>query len=116
LQTPPMFSAKKIAGKRLYELARQGIEVERKPQLITVRATLESYEYPLLTVHFACSKGTYIRSLVQEIGEKLGSYAYTQELRRLRSGSFSIEDSMSLSEFDSVEQSELQRELIHPEL
>ncbi len=114
LQTPPMYSAKKVDGKRLYELARKGIEIERSKQLVRVVATLESYEYPLLNVHFACSKGTYIRSLVQELGEKLSCFAYAQELRRLKSGSFSVENSITLSSFDETETTEIQGRLLKP--
>jgi tRNA pseudouridine55 synthase len=114
LQTPPMFSAKKVAGTRLYELARKGIEVERKQQAVKVRSTLESYEYPFLTVHFACSKGAYIRSFVQEIGEKLGCHAHTQELRRLQSGSFSVENSITLQAFDDMEREMIQKRLLKP--
>jgi tRNA pseudouridine55 synthase len=116
LQTPPMFSAKKVDGKRLYELARKGIEVERSKQLVRVVATFESYEYPFLTVHFACSKGTYIRSLVQELGEKLSCYAHAQELRRLQSGSFCVENSITLESFDQLELPEIQGRLLKPTL
>lgn len=114
LQTPPMFSAKKIQGKRLYELARKGMEVERVQQLVRVESSLESYEYPLLRVHFVCSKGTYIRSLVHDLGEKLGSHAYTQELRRLRSGSFRIEEAITLQAFDEMTLPQIQEKLLTP--
>ena len=75
-QIPPMFSAKKIQGKKLYELARKGIEVERKPVLITLQTQLISYNYPDLNLHVTCSKGTYIRSLADDLGKKLGCGAY----------------------------------------
>jgi tRNA pseudouridine55 synthase len=116
LQIPPMYSAKKVDGKRLYELARKGIEVKRAPQPVRVVATFESYEYPLLTVHFACSKGTYIRSLVHDLGEKLTCHAYTQELRRLRSGTFSVEESITLASFDAMDLSEIQGKILRPQL
>ena len=97
-QVPPMFSAKKIGGKRLYEMARKGIEVERKPCLVEVTTTLLRYEYPELEIHVTCSKGTYIRSIGHEIGTRLGSYAYLTALRRLRSGNFRLEESIPLQE------------------
>ncbi len=91
-QLPPMYSAKKVAGKRLYELARQGIEIERKPQTIRVTTSLVSYTYPDLILHFHCSKGTYVRTLAHDLGLQLGSLAHLKELKRLRSGSFSLEE------------------------
>lgn len=89
-QIPPMFSAKKVQGKRLYKLARQGLSIERKPVLVTLQTTLLSYNYPYLELHIICSKGTYIRSLAYDLGTSLGCGAHLHSLRRLRSGSFSI--------------------------
>ena len=91
-QIPPMFSAKKINGKKLYELARKGIEIERKPARVTVDIELLHYEYPLLSIRVACSKGTYIRSLAEDIGAMLGCGAHLSELTRTKSGNFSIEE------------------------
>ncbi len=99
-QTPPMFSAKKIAGKKLYELARKGIEVERAPVKVFMKIILESYTYPHLHLHITCSKGTYIRSLAHDLGKQLGCLAHLLELRRLRSGTFRIEDCLSLEEIE----------------
>jgi tRNA pseudouridine55 synthase len=95
-QVPPMFSAKKIAGKRLYEMARKGVEVERRAQSVHVACTIIRYEYPELEVHVRCSKGTYVRSLASDIGRELGSFAHLSRLRRLRSGSFDVRDAVSL--------------------
>jgi len=95
-QIPPMFSAKKVGGKKLYQLARKGVSIERKPVEITLSTTLLDYTYPSLRIHVECSKGTYIRSIGDEIGEKLGSYAYANTLRRTRSGPFHIEESVPL--------------------
>lgn len=92
LQTPPMFSAKKVAGKKLYELARQGIEVERKPVEVTIKTEFLSYNYPYLELKIGCTKGTYIRSLADEIGRDLGSYAHLKELCRTKSGPFQLEE------------------------
>jgi tRNA pseudouridine55 synthase len=96
-QVPPMFSAKKIAGKRLYELARKGVVVERKPVCVQVTCQIVRYSYPELEFHVTCSKGCYIRSLAEEIGQALGSYAHLTKLRRLRSGPFSIASAIDYS-------------------
>ena len=91
-QIPPMFSAKKISGKRLYLLARKGIEIKRPPISVKLNIQLLDYSYPHLKLHIQCSKGTYIRSLAHDIGEKLGSKAYLLELTRTRSGSYHLKD------------------------
>jgi len=93
-QTPPMFSAKKIGGKKLYHLARQGITIERKAVAVTVKTTLVSYTYPNLELHVHCTKGTYIRSLAHDLGLQLGCFAHLSDLRRLRSGQFQLADSI----------------------
>lgn len=90
-QIPPMFSAKKQKGVRLYELARKGEQVERPACKVHMRIELLSYEYPWLRLRVDCSKGTYIRTLAHDIGQKLGVGAYAHELRRVRSGDFLIE-------------------------
>ncbi|MEN9343597.1 MAG: tRNA pseudouridine synthase [Chlamydiota bacterium] len=92
LQTPPMFSAKKVAGKKLYELARKGISIERKAVPVTLHTTLVSYNYPDLILHIECSKGTYIRSVASDLGELLGCYAHLTELVRTRSGRITLEN------------------------
>jgi tRNA pseudouridine55 synthase len=97
LQTPPMFSAKKINGKKLYKLARIGIEVERQPVPITLQTELISYAYPFLELKIACSKGTYIRSIAQDLGQLLGSGAHLIELVRTKSGPFHLKDCVDVS-------------------
>lgn len=97
LQTPPMYSAKKIQGKKLYELARKGIEIERPPQKVHVAITLVEYNYPHLTLDVSCSKGTYIRSLAYDIGNKLQVGSYLEKLIRLRSGQFLLEDCINFN-------------------
>lgn len=92
LQTPPMFSAKKIQGKKLYELARKGIEIERQPVLISLHTTFLRYEYPELEIQVSCSKGTYIRTLAHDLGKMLGCGAHLSKLTRIRSGSYLLED------------------------
>lgn len=91
-QIPPMFSAKKFKGKKLYELARAGQEVERQPAKVHVITHLVSYSYPKLVLRITCSKGTYIRSIAHELGVMLGCGAYLSELQRTRSGEFLLSD------------------------
>jgi tRNA pseudouridine55 synthase len=91
LQVPPMFSAKKVKGKKLYELARNGITIERSAREVHVKISMLSYEYPHLDIHVSCSKGTYIRSLAYDIGQHLGCGAHLAALQRTRSGSFILE-------------------------
>lgn len=101
-QIPPMFSAVQINGKRAYELARKGEKVELKPKLLLIdeievlafdEATMQ------LTIRVVCSKGTYIRALARDIGERLGSGAYLTALRRTRVGNTRVEDCMTIEQF-----------------
>nr|CRI45795.1 tRNA pseudouridine synthase B [Chlamydia pneumoniae] len=91
-QLPPMFSAKKVQGKKLYEYARKGLSIERHHSTVQVHLQITKYEYPLLHFVVSCSKGTYIRSIAHELGTMLGCGAYLEQLRRLRSGRFSIDE------------------------
>jgi tRNA pseudouridine55 synthase len=91
-QIPPMFSAIKRDGVRLYKQARRGIEVDREPRRIRIdRLNLVAFEGTRVTIELACSKGTYVRSLVDDIGHELGCGAHLAELRRTQSGLFRIE-------------------------
>lgn len=99
LQTPPMFSAKKIQGQPLYKLARQGKEVERPACPIHLKTVLLSYNYPHLDIQVTCSKGTYIRSLAHEIGLNLGTYAHLTHLIRTRSGSITLDQCLNFELF-----------------
>lgn len=90
LQTPPMFSAKKVKGKKLYELARKGITIERQPVSVTAYISILSYHYPFLEINVSCSKGTYVRSLAHDIGAVLGTGAHLKDLVRLRSGPYTL--------------------------
>lgn len=92
LQTPPMFSAKKVDGKKLYELARKGIVIDREAVTVTMHIELIDYSYPRLELKVACSKGTYIRSLAHDLGQVLECGAHLSSLTRTRSGTFSLED------------------------
>lgn len=89
-QTPPMFSAKKKNGKKLYELARKGITIERAPVQIRLAIELVSYEYPYVVLNVSCSKGTYVRSIAYDLGTFLGCGAHLVELQRTCSGSFHL--------------------------
>ena len=97
LQVPPMVSALKIGGRRLYELAREGIEVPRAPRPVTVhRFEVRSGPEPgVLTVDVTCSAGTYVRSLAADLGRLLGGGAHLRHLRRLASGGFGVEEAAS---------------------
>ena len=102
-QIPSMFSALKKDGKPLYELARQGIEVEREARTIHIyRLELLSVEPLFWELEVACSKGTYIRNLVEDIGEALGCGAHVVELRRLESGPFQLQDDLNLDHLREV--------------
>lgn len=95
-QTPPAFSAIKINGKRAYKLAREGKIVQMEPRTVTIHSITEvSYNYPCLRFTAHVSSGTYIRSLVRDIGEKLGTGAYLAGLRRTRVGEYSVADAVS---------------------
>lgn len=96
-QTPPMYSALKHRGKRLYELARAGITVERESRPIEIyRLELLDFRPPLVTLEVECGKGTYIRSLAHDLGQALGCGAHLKSLVRSRYGCFSIDDAISL--------------------
>ena len=112
-QVPPMYSAVKFQGQPLYKLARQGIEVERKPRLVTVydlsysRLSSNSVE-----VQLHCSSGFYVRSLAHELGQKLGCGAYVSSLRRTGVGRFQLEDAVTLEEIRNKSRDELDQLLI----
>lgn len=95
-QTPPMYSAKKVGGKKLYELARQGIEIERKSTKVRVKTILKNYDYPHVELEIDCSKGTYIRSIAHDLGQMLGCGGYVVNLIRTRSGPFTLQQCLSI--------------------
>lgn len=100
LQTPPVYSAKKIEGTRAYELARAGEEVTVRQALINIyEMEILACDLPQLRIRVRCSKGTYIRSLAHEIGQALGSGAHLTALRRTRSGGFTVENAWNLEDF-----------------
>ena len=103
LQTPPMYSAAKHLGKPLYKYARKGKTLERKPKEIDVMEfSVVSFVLPVVEFRVVCSKGTYIRSLVSDIGDKLGCGAVLTSLRRTRIGKYRIEDALTMEELDKV--------------
>jgi tRNA pseudouridine55 synthase len=109
-QIPPMFSAIKQGGVRLYQRARAGEEVEREPRKIRIdRLELLAFEPPRFRIAIACSKGTYVRSIVADLGDDLGCGAHLAELRRTRSGRFSIEQAIA---FDRLGELDLAAHLI----
>ncbi len=102
-QIPPMYSACKHNGKRLYQLAREGRWVERKPRRVTIHhLELISINMPLITLKASCSKGTYMRTLCADLGEELGCGAHLYELVRTRCGQFTIEEAISLAELGEI--------------
>ncbi len=112
-QVPPMYSALKYNGKKLYELARVGTTVERKARHITIfELKLLAVEKDSLELEVYCSKGTYIRSLAEDIGEELGCGATVKTLRRLQAGQFHIEQSYSLEQLQDLDIQQLQSALI----
>lgn len=113
MQAPPMVSAAKVGGVPLYKLARKGVEVERKPRLVHVYSfRFSAYEEPLATFRVVCTKGTYVRSLVHDLGQKLGCGAYLATLRRLESGPLSVTRAIPLDELLRLTPAELQGRVI----
>jgi len=107
LQVPPMYSALKHQGKALYEYAREGVEIERAARAVTIRRIdLEEISEQSVVIRVACSKGTYIRTLAEDIGKALGCGAHLTQLRRLETGGFSLEHAVTTEQLEqlSVEQ------------
>ena len=104
-QVPPMYSALKVNGKKLYELARAGKEIERKPRPVQIREIrITDLSLPRVSMEVTCSKGTYIRTLCHDIGNALGCGACMEHLARTRVGNFSIEDSITLKELEGLKE------------
>lgn len=114
-QIPPMYSALKVNGRRLYELARAGKEVERQAREVIIHQ-LEILEWslPVVKIRVACSKGTYIRTLCADIGETLGCGGTMKSLLRTRVGSFSVEQALTLGELEALWQAGRQEEAVLP--
>ncbi|MFH1775489.1 MAG: tRNA pseudouridine(55) synthase TruB [Chloroflexota bacterium] len=115
LQTPPMYSALKYRGKRLYELARAGVEVERKSRPVEIhQMELMDWQPPVVTVKVVSGKGTYIRSLAHDLGQALGCGASLAGLVRSRYGLFHLADAVSLSQLEYIVSSGYWQHLVYP--
>jgi len=113
MQTPPMVSAVKKDGVPLYKLARKGVEVERKPRLIHIYSfRFTNYEEPFGSFRVACTKGTYVRSLAHDLGQKLGCGAHLTTLRRVVSGRFDVQDAIQYEDLLRLSVGELQKRVI----
>lgn len=114
-QVPPMYSALKHHGMPLYELARRGITVERKPRSVEVQEIeLLDWSPPLFTMKVSCSRGTYIRALARDIGELLGCGAHLTRLTRLASGRFTLDEAVTLEELAQAFAQGRWKEFLHP--
>lgn len=102
-QIPPMYSALKYKGQKLYDLARKGIEVERKSREVNIyNLDLFDYAYPNMSFKVDCSKGTYVRTLANDIGEYLGSFAHLKSMTRTRLAGFSLDDTYAIDQLTSL--------------
>lgn len=114
-QVPPMYSALKVDGKKLYELARQGKEVERKPRPVTIyEIEILNISLPQVTMRVACSKGTYIRTLCHDIGAKLGCGGAMVSLQRTRAGQFRMDTAITLSALEKLRDEDKIAEVLIP--
>jgi tRNA pseudouridine55 synthase len=113
MQTPPMVSAVKIKGVPLYKMARKGLEVERKARLIHIYSfRFSHYEEPFARFRIACTKGTYVRALADELGKKMGCGAHLATLRRVQSGKFEVKDALPFEEALKLTLGDLQKRVI----
>jgi tRNA pseudouridine55 synthase len=114
-QTPPMYSAVKIGGRKLYELARKGIKAEPKPRSIVIKSlNIVNIAMPEISFKVACSKGTYVRQLAVDIGRKIGCGAYLTALKRTRSGRFGMDEALNIEGLKAINSDELERRLLRP--
>ncbi len=113
MQIPPMVSAVKKGGVPLYKLARKGVEVEREPRLIHIYTfQVSRYDEPSAAFRIACTKGTYVRSIAHELGQKLGCGAHLATLRRVTSGKFDVAAALQFEEVMKLSERELERHVI----
>lgn len=114
-QVPPMYSALKVDGKKLYELARAGKEVERQARKVMIHEIeILDMKLPVVKLRVACSKGTYIRTLCADIGAKLGCGGTMKSLQRTRVGSFDLERAVTLAELEKIRDEERLEEILFP--
>lgn len=112
-QIPPMFSALKFEGKPLYEYARQGIEIERKSRQVTIYdITLNKIEESIVILQVSCSKGTYIRTLAEDIGHALGCGAYLKGLERTQTGNFQLSDALTIEAIEAMSMASREKTLL----
>ncbi|OHE71369.1 MAG: tRNA pseudouridine(55) synthase TruB [Verrucomicrobia bacterium GWC2_42_7] len=112
-QIPPMFSAKKVNGTPLYKLARKGQQIERESHAIHIASfDLTAMDLPQISFSVACSKGTYVRTIAHDFGQKLGCGAHLIQLRRVASGHFHISKALTLDQLETISISEIKRQLI----
>jgi tRNA pseudouridine55 synthase len=112
-QMPPPYSSKKIGGKRAYQLAKKGLEVPLKPKEVSIyNIEIIDISFPLFTIKVHCSSGTYIRSLIKEIGDEAGCGAYTKELRRTKVGKFKVDDAVKLDSLLKMSKKEIENKII----
>ena len=112
-QIPPMFSALKFEGKPLYEYARQGIEIERKSRRVTIYdITLNKIEESIVILEVSCSKGTYIRTLAEDIGHALGCGAYLKGLERTQTGNFQLSDALTIEAIEAMSMASREKTLL----
>ena len=114
-QMPPIYSAIKVKGKKLYEYARAGEDVKIEPRKVSIKEIKIlnfDKENRRLELYIECSKGTYIRSLANDLGEKLGTYGHLIKLVRVKAGDFKIENSLNLEELENIEQ--VRQNIIYP--
>ena len=116
-QIPPMYSALKVGGKKLYELAREGKEIERNPRKVYIREIeIKELDLPRVKMRVVCSKGTYIRTLCHDIGERLGCGGAMESLIRSRVGIFGIEDALTLAQIERLrDESKIADVIISPD-
>ena len=116
-QIPPMYSALKVNGRKLYELARAGKEIERKPRKVQMKEIeILEMKLPVVKLRVVCSKGTYIRTLCHDIGEKLGCGGAMESLMRSRVGIFGIENALTLEQIESLrDQDKIEGVIIKPD-
>jgi len=113
MQMPPMVSAVKVKGVPLYKMARKGIEVERKPRLIHIyNFRFSRYDEPIGFFRIACTKGTYVRALAHELGQKLGCGAHLATLRRVVSGKFDVRDALPFEDALKLSSADFQQRVI----
>lgn len=114
-QVPPMYSALKQGGERLYDLARAGFEVKREPREVTVHAlTLEAWEPPDAVLDIVCGRGVYVRSLGHDLGEALGCGGHVVQLERRSAGPFTSDDAVTPEQFRAAVETGTWRDLVHP--